>query len=68
MSGFFWDIVECPHEGCDAPAESVPMHQSPNPSGFGVVIHRRVFCVNHHVTFTEQGPDGQETPSTGYAG
>jgi hypothetical protein len=65
---FAWDIIECPQGGCDAPAESVPMYQSMNPTGFGLVIHRRVFCVAGHVTFTEQGPDGQEAPPSTFTG
>ena len=52
------DIVGCAQDGCDLPAEQSVIHAAPNPSGFGIILHMRVYCVDGHVTFTEQAGHG----------
>lgn len=43
------DIVGCPQDGCDMPAERLPVTY-----GFGGIIHVRIFCVAGHVTLDQR--------------
>lgn len=64
-----WEIIGCVDDGCDRPAESVPMYMTMNPAG-GFIVHRRVRCVDGHVFYIEQceGPRGQEAPPSTFCG
>ncbi len=68
VATLMFDIVGCPQEGCDAPAETVPRAWTPNAAG-GLTIHCRVLCVAGHTTFTEQAALGEPgAPPSTYIG